>query len=95
MNDTAVTRIAALSDDQRRLLRLLAAGVPVPEAAARLGLSARRARAEQSRLLAALGVASVAEAALLWWGSRAGARAEVGQAAAALIAATTPLPAAA
>jgi DNA-binding CsgD family transcriptional regulator len=95
MHDTAVTRIAALSERQRRLLRLLAAGAPTTEVAARLGLSAQRARAEQDWLLAALGVDCRADAALLWWGSRAGARAEVGRAAAALVAATAPLPAAA
>ena len=63
-----------LTAHQQRLLRLLVSGATAAEVAARLGLSARAARREQRAVLALLGVRSTDEAALLWWGSRAGAR---------------------
>jgi DNA-binding CsgD family transcriptional regulator len=66
-----------LTDRQRRLVRLLAAGAIGGELAERLGVTAREARHECQAVFAALGVGTPAEAALLWWGSRAGARAEV------------------
>jgi DNA-binding NarL/FixJ family response regulator len=66
-----------LTDRQRRLLRLLACGATAGDLAARLGVTASAARRECRAALAALGVGTPAEAALLWWGSRAGARVEV------------------
>ena len=69
-----IERLTAL---QQRLLRLLVSGATAADLAAQLGLSTRVARREQQALLAALGVGSVQEAAVLWWGSRAGARADL------------------
>ena len=94
MDESVTFRVAELTDGQRRLLRLVAGGATMDELAVRRGESPRRTRREVQTLLVALGVRSTDEAVLLWWGSRAGARAELGLAAA-LIAATTPLPVAA
>ena len=69
--------IERLTARQQRLLRLLVSGATAVDLAAQLGLSARVARREQHEVLAALGVGNVQEAAVLWWGSRAGARADL------------------
>ena len=74
MDEIAQTQIAELSDDQCRMLRLLAAGATTAELGVRLGLSPAQARRAVAGLLAALGVADAAGAMVLWWGSRAGAR---------------------
>jgi DNA-binding NarL/FixJ family response regulator len=76
-----------LTDRQRRLLRLLASGATAGELAARLGLTVSAAQRECQEVQAALGVNTPAEAALLWWGSRAGARVDVRLAAEHLVAA--------
>ena len=77
MDETALAPIAELSDEQCRLLRLLAAGATTAELGVRLGLSPTRARRAVDDLLAALGVEDMAAAMVLWWGSRAGARADL------------------
>jgi DNA-binding NarL/FixJ family response regulator len=77
MDEIAQAHIAELSDDQCRLLRLLAAGATTAELGVRLGLSPTRARRAVDGLLAALGVEDAAGATVLWWGSRAGARADL------------------
>ena len=84
MRDTPAARVAALMARQQRLLRLAAAGATPLDLAERLGLSPARARREFGGLLGALGVRTGGEAALLWWGSRDGARAEVRPAASVL-----------
>ena len=86
MDESVAFRVAELTDGQRRLLRLVAGGATMDELAARLGLSPRRTRREVQTLLVALGVRSTDEAVLLWWGSRAGARADLQVAARALVA---------
>jgi DNA-binding CsgD family transcriptional regulator len=75
---------AMLSERQGRLWRRLAAGASSTELAARLGVTRRMLWDEQRALLATLGVGSLAEARVLWWGSRAGAREDLRLAAAAL-----------
>jgi DNA-binding CsgD family transcriptional regulator len=77
MDTNRPLELGPLTDDQRRALRLLAGGLTPGELALRLGLSRRAARRAVAGLLAALAVASVEEARLLWWGSRAGARADL------------------
>ena len=69
--------IERLTARQQRLLRLLVSGATAADLAAQRGLSTRVARREQHEMLAALGVGSVQEATVLWWGSRAGARADL------------------
>ena len=69
--------IERLTARQQRLLRLLVSGATAADLAAQLGLSARLARREQHEMLAALGVGNVQAATVLWWGSRAGARADL------------------
>ena len=77
MDQIAPAHLAELSAEQHRLLRLLAAGATTAELGARLGLSPTRARRAVDGLLAALGVEDAAAAMVLWWGSRAGARADL------------------
>ena len=77
MDEIAQTQIAELSDEQCLMLRLLAAGATTAELGMRLGLSPARARRAVDGLLAALGVEDAAGAMVLWWGSRAGARADL------------------
>jgi DNA-binding NarL/FixJ family response regulator len=69
--------IEQLTAGQQRMLRLLVSGATVADLAAHLGLSVGLARREQRLVLSTLGVGSAQEAALLWWGSRAGARADL------------------
>ena len=72
--------LGPLTDRQRRLLGLLAAGATVAEIALRLDLSRRATQRAVADLLTALNASTSAEACLLWWGSRAGARADLRQA---------------
>jgi DNA-binding NarL/FixJ family response regulator len=73
MEDIVAHRVAALTDNQRRMLRLASGGATVAEIAGRLGLPARVVGRELSALLTALGVRDTQQARVLWWGSRAGA----------------------
>jgi DNA-binding CsgD family transcriptional regulator len=73
MEDIVAHRVAALTDNQRRMLRLASGGATVAEIAIRLDLPARVVGRELSALLTALGVNDTQQARLLWWGSRAGA----------------------
>jgi hypothetical protein len=77
MNGEIAQRIAGLSDRQRRVLRAIAGRMTLPEVALRIGASPAVARREVAAVLLALGVRRLDEAAVLWWGSRAGARADV------------------
>jgi DNA-binding NarL/FixJ family response regulator len=86
MDELLARRIARLTDRQQRLLRLTAGGAAAAALAMRLDLAPSHIQRELAALLRALGVRSTAEAALLWWGSRAGSRADVRRAAQALIA---------
>jgi DNA-binding CsgD family transcriptional regulator len=76
--------LTGLTDEQRRLARLVAAGAAPAEIAARLDRSPRRVARDLRALPAALGLASLDEVALAWWGTRAGARADLAAAAARL-----------
>jgi DNA-binding NarL/FixJ family response regulator len=73
-----------LTDEQRRLARLVAAGAAPAEIAVRLNRSPRRVARDLHALPAALGLASLDEVAVAWWGTRAGARADLAVAAARL-----------
>jgi DNA-binding CsgD family transcriptional regulator len=86
MDELIAYRVARLTDRRQRLLRLAASGAPAAELALRLGLSRRQVGREVAAVLLALGVQTLDEAALLWWGSRAGARTELRAAAQALAA---------
>ncbi len=78
--------IADLTDQQPDQAQLLVGGATVADLAVRLGLS--RGQTEQAvvALLATLRVRTIDEAAVLWWGSRAGARPDLLAAARALVA---------
>jgi DNA-binding NarL/FixJ family response regulator len=71
--DEAVERIAALSPREREVLGLLVAGKPNKLIARDLGLSPRTVEVHRARLMARLGVGSLAEAV------RLAVRAELGQ----------------
>jgi DNA-binding CsgD family transcriptional regulator len=86
MNDAIALKLAGLTERQSRVLRRLASGTTEADLAVRLGLSPRAARHEARNLLDALGLRSCDEAAVLWWGNRAGARADLLAAARALVA---------
>lgn len=73
-----------LTDDQRCLARLVAAGAAPVEIAARLDRSPRRVARDLQALPVALGLASLEEVAVAWWGTRAGARTDLVAAAARL-----------
>jgi DNA-binding CsgD family transcriptional regulator len=77
---------ARLTDQQQRLLRLLAGGATVADLAVRLGLSRRQTQCAVLALPAILDVRTVEEAIVLWWGSRAGTRTDLRLAAQTLIA---------
>ncbi len=77
MDEVISLRLQGLTDTQQRLLRLAASGATMAEQAAHLGLSPRAVRRELDGVVGALGVRDVGQAALLWWGSRAGARADL------------------
>lgn len=79
-------RLHTLTEAQQRLLGLIACGATPAEQAARLGLSRGRLRREVRIVLAVLGVHDSSEAAVLWWGSRAGARTDLAAAAQRLVA---------
>lgn len=85
MEDIVAYRVAALTDSQRRMLRLAAGGATVAEVAVRLGMAPRTVQRELEGVLSALGVRDTYEASLLWWGSRAGARGDLATAAQDLI----------
>jgi DNA-binding CsgD family transcriptional regulator len=86
--ETIITyRLAGLTDMQRRMLRLAAAGATTNEIARRLGLDTHTAQSEIASLLGALGVTSAHQASVMWWGSRAGAPAALVAAATSLLAA--------
>jgi hypothetical protein len=95
-NTTLASRIGDPTDRQGRLLRLLGADRTALELAGRLGLTPQQARRETAALLRTIGVGRTDEAVLLWWGSRAGARADLCVAAQMLVAASAaPVPLAA
>ena len=71
-DDRVAKRIAGLSDRQRRLLRLAAAGASVAEIANRLELQPRVVESELDALMSTLGVNNRSQAAMVWWGTRAG-----------------------
>jgi DNA-binding NarL/FixJ family response regulator len=73
MEDIVAHRVAALTDSQRRMLRLASGGATVAEIAVRLGLPPRVVARELSAVLTALGVGDTRQATILWWGSRVGA----------------------
>jgi DNA-binding CsgD family transcriptional regulator len=77
---------APLTDRQQCLLRLLAGGATSADLALRLGLSRGQTDQAVVALLATLRVRTIDEAAVLWWGSRAGARPDLRLAALALVA---------
>jgi DNA-binding NarL/FixJ family response regulator len=85
MEDIVAHRVAMLTDDQRRMLRLSAGGATVAEIALRLDLPSATVERELSALLTALGVRTTGEATILWWGSRIGAPAELAVAAQELV----------
>ena len=66
-------RIAQLTERQRRILRLTAAGATRLDLATRLDRTPIETEAEIAGVLDALEVASLDEAAIIWWGSRQGA----------------------
>jgi DNA-binding CsgD family transcriptional regulator len=76
-NASIAIGIEQLTPRQQHLLRLLASGATAADLTVRLGLSARVAGRERRAMLATLAVDTVPEAARLWWGSRAGARADL------------------
>ncbi len=86
MDEVISIRLQGLTDTQQRLLRLAASGATPAEQATRLGLSARAVRRELDGVIDRLGVRDINQAALLWWGSRAGARADLAAAAQQLVA---------
>jgi len=71
--DDAAERVAALSPREREVLDLLIAGKPNKQIARDLGLSPRTVEVHRARLMARLGVGSLAEAV------RLAVRAELGQ----------------
>ena len=87
---TASDISARLTERQGRMLRWLAAGACPREIGARLSLSPRLLAREQRAILTTLGVSSLAEARVVWWGSRAGAREDLRLAATALIPSRPP-----
>ena len=81
MNEHAADRFHRLSEQQRRMVRLAAGGAPATEISARLAMPVSHVKREWIAVLATLGVRDEHEAALLWWGSRAGARLDLAHAA--------------
>jgi DNA-binding NarL/FixJ family response regulator len=86
MDEHVADRFHRLSEQQRRMVRLAAGGAPAAEIAARLSIPMHRIPREWLAVLAILGVRDEREAAVLWWGSRAGARLDLAHAARQLIA---------
>ena len=72
--DDAAERIASLSPREREVLDLLVAGKPNKLIARDLGLSPRTVEVHRARLMARLGVASLAEAVRLAVHAELGAR---------------------
>ena len=73
--DDAAARIAALSPREREVLELLTAGKPNKHIARDLGLSPRTVEVHRARLMARLGVGSLAEAVRLAVQAQLGSRA--------------------
>jgi hypothetical protein len=82
--------LATLTDGQRRMLALVAVGATTADLARHLGMPPRGVGRELASLLTDLGVPGRREAALLWWGSRAGARVDLRDASEALSAVRRP-----
>jgi DNA-binding NarL/FixJ family response regulator len=86
MDEVIAIRLAGLTSTHRRMLRLAAAGATPADIGLHLDMAPRTVHDELTVLLATLGVHDAHEAAIIWWGSRAGARPDLAIAAQGLVA---------
>jgi DNA-binding NarL/FixJ family response regulator len=85
-DDHVAAKVAGLSERQRRVLRLAAAGASTREIGQRIHAPLAVVEHELALLLRSLGVRTTDQAALVWWGSRAGSHPHLADAARDLIA---------